>query len=60
MTLQQALNALPSDADLSSTFGWRGEGGCVEYYRTASGEVWRVSNGQYDAPKPFIWRCERA
>lgn len=55
MTYQQALNRLPSDADISTTFGYPGVGGYAEYHRTPDGRRFAVSNGNYDASAPFVW-----
>jgi hypothetical protein len=47
MTYEQALNTIPSDRKWSSSFGNPGEGGYVEYWRTADGRRFSVSNGSY-------------
>ena len=60
MTLDQATDLLPTDAKWSCSFGNPGEGGFVEYYRTANGTRWIVWNGVYDASAPFDWHCEQA
>ncbi len=55
-TYAKAVEALPANAECSSTFGNPGKGGYVEYWRTPDGEVWTVSNGPYDAVT-LDWRC---
>ena len=52
-----AYGALPSEAEWTSSFGYPGEGGFTEYYRTPDGRRFRVSNGS--ALSPFRrWTCE--
>jgi hypothetical protein len=55
----EALAQVPEDAKWSSSFGYAGEGGFVEYWRTADGNKYAISNGPYDATSPFTWTLER-
>jgi hypothetical protein len=59
MQQKQAIEALPTDAQWSCSFGYPGEGGYVEYHRTPSGERWQLTNGPHDAMAPFDWRCAK-
>lgn len=54
---EQAYQALPADAEWSCSFGYPGEGGYVEFSRTATGERWEISNGRFDAVQPIEWQC---
>lgn len=58
MARNDAYAMLPADAAWSCSFGYPGEGGFNEYYRTASGERWIISNGPWDA-FPLDWQCKR-
>jgi hypothetical protein len=55
MDYAEAVKSLPPDAFWSSSFGYPGVGGCVEYYRTPAGAVYSLSNGPYHAVRPFAW-----
>lgn len=55
--MQQAYAQLPKDAKWSSSFGYPGEGGFVEFFRQPDGTVWQISNGSWCGPED--WRCER-
>jgi hypothetical protein len=55
MTYQDALNLLPSDASVSCTFGFPGEGGYSEFHRTPDGRRFEITNGSYMAFSPFAW-----
>lgn len=48
MTREQAHAALPDDARWTSSFGYPGKGGFVEYFRTPDGSRYLISNGPYD------------
>lgn len=59
-TYADARAQLPADVARSSSFGFPGEGGYVEYWRLPNGERWTISNGPHDAlPWAFEWRCEK-
>ena len=49
MTLTEAIQSLPADAEWSSSFGNAGEPGCAVYFRTPLGERFEISNGTFDA-----------
>ena len=59
MTYNEAVNMLPEGAKWSSSFGYSGEGGYVEYWCSTSGERWSLSNGPWDYYGPFSWTIER-
>ena len=59
MTYEQAVESIPHAAEWTSSFGYPGEGGYVEYHRDESGARWVISNGPYHALRPFDWTCER-
>lgn len=58
MTYEQAISATDINAVITASFGYPGEGGYSEYRRTVGGRRWHISNGQWDAPKPFMWAVE--
>ncbi len=43
----EARALLPPEAFLSSTFGYPGVPGCSEYYRTADGTVYELTNEKW-------------
>ncbi len=47
MTYGEALAALPHGAAWSASFGYPGEGGYSEYWRTPDGRRFEISNGSY-------------
>lgn len=55
MTYQDALNRLPKDAYLSTSFGYQGCGGYSEIHRTPDGRRFMLSNGSYLDYAPFTW-----
>ena len=55
MKLSEALAQLPTDAYLSCTFGFEGEGGYSEFHHTPDGRRFEIQNGPYYARKPFVW-----
>lgn len=59
MTYDDALDSLPADAKWSCSFGYPGEGGCNIYYRTPDGATYVVSNGAWNAVRPFKWVVEK-
>lgn len=59
MSYNDALDLLPYDALWSSCFGYPGQGGYVEYYRTKDGTRYVVSNGAWDEIKPFVWTVKK-
>lgn len=60
MTYSEAAAMLPAGSVWSSSFGYPGEGGYVEYHRTPDGERWTIKNGtSYLDSAPFCWSCER-
>ena len=54
-TYEGARARLADDAEWTSSFGYPGEGGYCEHWRRPNGERWRISNGRWDALKPFTW-----
>ena len=54
----EALAQVPEDAKWSSSFGYAGEGGFVEYWRRPNGQRYTISNGSYEAFSPFTWTFE--
>ena len=58
-THNEALDSLPADAEWSSSFGGAGVGGYAAYYRTKAGDRYVVSNGTYNAIRPFTWTAEK-
>lgn len=59
MTYAEAMAKLPANVAWSCSFGWAGEGGCKVHFRTQAGELFVVSNGPYDALKPFDWQLKK-
>lgn len=55
MTYNEALAALPTDAKWSSSFGYPGEGGYVEFHRDAHGVRYVIENGNWMDFAPFVW-----
>lgn len=51
----EALDSLPPAAVWSSSFGGPGKAGFTEIYSMPDGTRYWVSNGQWDAPKPWTW-----
>lgn len=58
MTYDQARSAIPANAKSSATFGYPGEGGYSEYWRTPDGKVFEISNGPWDELEPFDWKVK--
>lgn len=58
-TYAEACDRVPPDAVWSSSFGYPGEGGYAEFWRTPDGQRWTITNGPHDAIAPFEWRCDR-
>lgn len=58
MTREQAYAQLPADAEWSCCFGYPGDTGFVEFYRTPAGERFKIMNGPWDAPV-LDWHCEK-
>ena len=54
-TYQDARDQLPAGAQVSSTFGYPGEGGYREYWRMPDGSRWTISNGGWMDYSPFNW-----
>lgn len=57
MTVEQAYDALPSDAKWSCSFGYPGEGGFTEFWRTPNGDRWVVTNGKSSIN--LEWQCRK-
>ena len=58
MTRNEAYALLPADALWSCSFGYPGEGGFKEFYRTRAGEEFHISNGAHDLPTFALdWQC---
>lgn len=55
MTYEEARAQLPADAKWFASFGLPGEGGYREFHRTPDGQWWRLTNGPWDARRPFTW-----
>lgn len=56
----EAYNQIPKDAVWSCSFGYPGEGGFTEYWRTSTGELWKITNGPYHLlPCEFDWHSQR-
>lgn len=56
MTYVEALDSLPPDAKWSCCFGYHGEPGCNEYFRTKDGRRFVISNEQqWWFRGPFTW-----
>lgn len=59
-TYATARAGLPGGAVWSSSFGYPGEGGYVEYWRLPTGERWTISNGPWHLCSwEFEWRCQK-
>ena len=54
-TYEAARRSICGDAVITATFGHPGEGGYSEYRRTVGGARWSISNGPWDAVRPFTW-----
>lgn len=59
MTYAEAAAKLPQGAKWSSSFGYPGEGGYVEYHR-AEGKRFMIENGGYQETAPFTWTIKEA
>jgi hypothetical protein len=56
MTYEQALAALPPDAEWTSSFGWPGLAGYAAYFRTRNGTRYVLRNGtSWMDLAPFNW-----
>jgi hypothetical protein len=53
MTRQQAYAQIPENAKWSCSFGYPGEGGFHEIYRTADGRKFDITNGTFGDE----WAC---
>ncbi len=61
MSYQQAIDTLPQDSKWSSSFGYPGKGGYVEYWRTTDGQRFEISNGCGEFIfAPFVWTVKKA
>ena len=61
MTYQQATGTLPKGAKWSSSFGYPGEGGYSEFWRTSDGKRFEISNGRGEFVfAPFVWSVKEA
>lgn len=60
MSYQQAIDTLPAGAKWSNSFGYPGEGGYCEYWRTPDGKRYQVSNGEYWRFAKFVWTVKEA
>ena len=47
MTKKEAYDKLPPDAKWSCSFGYPGEGGFTEIYRTPDGNRFQMQNGYF-------------
>ena len=56
-TYNEAVQQLPADAAWSCSFGYPGEGGFTEYYRTPAGKRYIITNGRWDDVQRN-WRCQ--
>lgn len=60
MICDEAYDLLPKDAKWSASFGYPGEGGFTEYWRTPTGERFVITNGPYHLTRDeFDWQCRR-
>ena len=57
-TYSEAVDALPGEAEWSSSFGNAGEGGCAVYFRAPDGRRWSIGNGSYSVVSPFVWTVQ--
>lgn len=54
MTRKEAYAALPANAKWSCSFGYPGEGGFSERFKTPEGKRYEISNGRWGDE----WKCE--
>jgi len=58
-TAEDAYRSLPDDVVWSCSFGYPGQGGFRDHYRTPAGVQYVVSNGAWDDFEPRVWTVER-
>jgi hypothetical protein len=59
-TYSDAFETLPNGSVWSCCFGFKGEGGFSEYWRSPCGRKFVISNGRWDSSHPFVWTVEEA
>lgn len=57
-TYADAHATLPPDSTCSAYLGNPGEGGYAERWNAPNGQAFRISNGPWNALKPFTWTVE--
>lgn len=55
----EVLAVLPAGTKWSSSFGYPGKGGYLEYHRDPEGVVYVISNGSWMSFAPFEWSMRK-